>query len=167
MHISTFVYLQVNNTGVTLVGIANNPSGETFGYFGYAIDSTNGTRLVVGAYGNDVGASTRGGFAYLFAVDAGGGTVVQTCALTRAIPANEDYFGISAGIARRWLVVGPSGFDAEFANQGAVDLYQVISACSGGGFPFQSHQAVDASQPILRCSLSLSGIALIFPIADK
>ena len=119
---------------MTPVGSANNPSAVSFGYFGNAIDSTNGTRLIAGAYGNDVGASARAGGAYLFTVDPEGGAVDQTCALTSATPPSDhENFGGSVGIAGRWMVIGISGFDGEFGNQGAVDLYQVISTCGERG----------------------------------
>lgn len=114
---------QVNDTGVTLIGNVTDPNAG-IGFFVSAIDSTNGTRLIVGASRNSVGPLYNAGVAYFFAVDTVEGTLNQTCGLTRMSPSSHEMFGASVGISGRWLVVGAPEFDGE-AGQGAVDLYKV------------------------------------------
>ena len=116
--------LQANDTGVTLVGSMTNPTDNNFGYFGSAIDSINGTFLVAGASGNDVGPFSGAGVAYMIAVDADG-TLNQTCVLSHPDPKDSASFGDNVAVAGPWLVISTRGYDGEFSNQGAVALYKV------------------------------------------
>ena len=124
MLVCHFHISQANDTGVVLVGTITNPTGQSSGYFGSAIDSVDGTLLVAGAYKNDVGSVFRAGDAYLFAVDPLGSTLDQTCALTHTDPTFTASFGASVAVAGSWLVISTPSYDGVL-RQDAVDLYKV------------------------------------------
>ena len=116
---------QANGTGVTLVGRMTNPTGNDFSYFGSAIDSINGTLLIAGALGNNVGPFTGAGDAYMIAVDSDRGSLNQTCVLSHPDPQVFASFGGNVAIAGPWLVISTRSYNGEYDKQGAVDLYKV------------------------------------------
>ena len=73
--------------------------------FGYSV-AISGTRVVVGANGDDTGASDAGS-AYVY--DLSGGTpTVPVATLNNPGPAASDYFGNSVAISGTRVVVGAS-----------------------------------------------------------
>ncbi|MCA9961979.1 MAG: DUF11 domain-containing protein, partial [Anaerolineales bacterium] len=91
---------------------ASDPAG--WDQFGYSI-YLDGSRMVIGAPGDDDGAANAGS-AYIFA-DSGGWT--QQAKVTAADPAAQDGFGQAVGLDGDRIVIGTPTKDSDVANSGA------------------------------------------------
>lgn len=102
-----------------------NPSPVAFDYFGHAV-AISGTRLVVGAYGDDTGA-TNAGSAYLYDL-AGAVPAVPTAILNQPSPASDDPFGSAVAVAGSLVAVGFHQSDAGATDSGSVHVYDLAGA---------------------------------------
>ena len=106
-------YVFHSTTGA-LVATLENPALGSGDYFGCSV-AVSGSSVVVGAYGDDTGA-TDAGAAYVF--DAATGTLLRT--LNNPAPAQYDNFGNSVAVSGSTVVVGAYGsayiFDAITGN---------------------------------------------------
>ena len=102
-----------------------NPSPVGSGYFGGAV-AISGARLVVGAYGNDIGANSAGS-AYVY--DLSGATPeVPVLTLTNPQPADTDFFGDAGAIHGTRIVIGASPDNAGIENAASAYVYELTSA---------------------------------------
>ena len=81
--------------------------------------------MVVGAYGDDTGA-TNGGSAYVYDVSSVTPTV-PVATLNNPGPAEDDNFGISVAISGTRVVVGNYGEDTGVDNSGNVYVFDLSS----------------------------------------
>jgi hypothetical protein len=81
--------------------------GATSDFFGQSV-AVSGDTAVVGALGDDIGANTDQGSAYVFVKPSGGwsGTLTQTAKLTASDGAMNNIFGYSVAISGDTVVVG-------------------------------------------------------------
>ncbi len=98
-----------------------NPAPAANDYFGYAVAAVDGN-ILVGAYGDDTGASNAG-IAYLFDGNTGGLLHV----LNNPTPASNDWFGISVGGVGSMAVVGARRDDAGATDSGAAYLFDATT----------------------------------------
>jgi hypothetical protein len=91
-------------TGNLLRTLAN-PTPASNDYFGYAA-AISGNSVIVGAYGDDTGATDTGA-AYIF--DATTGNLLST--LVKPTPATAAYFGNSVAVCGNCVVVGAMYYD--------------------------------------------------------
>lgn len=97
-------------------GLAND-------FFGYSVDISNTNNLVVGAYGDNIGANTDQGSAYVYQGSAGLGGYIWAlqAKLTASDGAALDYFGSSVSIYNNNIVIGAYGDDVGVnTDQGSV-----------------------------------------------
>jgi hypothetical protein len=107
------------------VATLNNPSPGTTDWFGYSV-AISGTRVVVGAYQDDTGA-TDAGSAYVYDL-ASATPTVPVATLNNPSPAAYDYFGSSVSISGTRVVVGTPGDDTVATGAGRSYVYDLASA---------------------------------------
>ncbi|MEY2407458.1 MAG: hypothetical protein QOF48_128 [Verrucomicrobiota bacterium] len=93
--------------------------------FGISV-SVSGTRLVVGAYWNDTGASNAGS-AYVYDL-ASATPALPILVLTNPSPALDDWFGFAVSISGTRVVVGAHQDDRGAFNAGMAYVYDLASA---------------------------------------
>jgi len=98
-----------------------NPTPAADGYFGYSV-AVSGSTVVVGAYGDDTGASDAGA-AYVF--DAASGNLLRT--LDNPTPAASDWFGWSVAVSGSTVVVGAYQDDAGATDAGSAHVFDAVS----------------------------------------
>lgn len=103
-----------------------NPNPASSSYFGYAV-AVSGTRIVVGAIGDDLGALDAGR-AYVF--DVGTATpTVPIATLNNPAPTQSDQFGWAVAISGTRVMVGARANDTPtIMDAGSVYVYDLASA---------------------------------------
>jgi hypothetical protein len=112
-----------STTGV-LLWVIPNPGPAASDFFGYSV-SISGTRIVVGAYADDIGASNAGS-AYVYDLSSGTPTV-PFITLDNPSPEVDDYFGQSVTISGTRVVVGAYKDDTGAVDAGSAYVYDVSS----------------------------------------
>jgi hypothetical protein len=120
-----YVYDLSSGAPTMPVATLNNPSPEALDHFGRSV-SISGTRIVVGAYRDNTGASEAGS-AYVYDMSSGTPNV-PVATVNNPSPAADDYFGYSVAISGSQVVVGAYGDDTGAAGAGRAYIYDVISA---------------------------------------
>ena len=121
---SAYVYDLNSGTPSVPVATLNNPSPAEEDLFGYPV-AISGTRVLVGAYQDDTGA-TDAGSVYVYDLSSGTPSV-PVLTLNNPGPAELDNFGISAAISGTRVVVGAGGDDTGTIDAGSVYVYDVSS----------------------------------------
>jgi hypothetical protein len=101
-----------------------NPGPGAGGNFGFSV-AISGSRVVVGAYLDDTGA-TNAGSAYVYDLSSVTPTV-PVATLNNPSPAANDYFGGSTSISGMRVVVGSQGDDAGAGDAGSAYVYDLSS----------------------------------------
>ena len=103
-------------------------------YFGHSV-AVSGDVVVVGAYGDDIGANLGQGSAYVFVKPPGGWatTSAYTAKLTASDGAAGDGFGVSVAVSGGVVVVGAYGDDIG-ANDAQGSAYVYLSAEVAAGW---------------------------------
>jgi hypothetical protein len=122
---SVYVYDLSSGTPTVPVATLSNPSPAVADRFGNSV-AISGTRVVVGAYGDDTGA-TDAGRAYVYDLSSGTPTV-PVATLNNPSPAGYDNFGCSVAISGMRVVVGACLDDTGANNAGSAYVYDL----SGG-----------------------------------
>jgi hypothetical protein len=100
-----------------------NPTPTASDWFGVSVTAMGTGRVVIGATGDDLGA-TDAGAAYLFSTN---GTLLTT--FTNPGPALSDSFGVSvAAVGTDRVLIGADGDDAGATNAGAAYLFNTNGA---------------------------------------
>ena len=121
---SAYVYDLSSGTPAVPIATLNNPGPAVEDYFAYSV-AVEGTRVVVGAYLDDTGA-TDAGSAYVY--DLGSGTPTMPVAmLNNPGPAVGDSFGYSVAISGTRVVIGADGDDTGATNAGSAYVYDLSS----------------------------------------
>lgn len=107
--------------------LLQNPEPMGGDYFGFSV-AISGTRVVVGAIGNDTGVDNAG-TAYVFELNSGTPTV-PVATLTNPTPSVGDYVGSSVAISGSLVVVGASLDDTSGTDSGCAYVYNL-----DGGIP--------------------------------
>ncbi len=102
-----------------------NPTPANEDYFGYSV-ALSGHYLVVGAYGDDTGASNAGS-AYVYDLSSATPTT-PIATLNSPTLARDDYFGYSVAVSGNQVVVGAIRDDTRGYDAGAVYVYDLGSA---------------------------------------
>ncbi len=123
---SAYVYDLAGATPTVPVATLNNPGPAAFDYFGISV-AISGTRVVVGAYGDDPGASDAAGSAYVYDL-AGATPTVPVATLNNPGPAAFDYFGWSVAISGTRVVVGAHQNDTGPTDAGSAYVYDLAGA---------------------------------------
>ena len=126
---SAYVYDLSSGTPTVPVAMLRNPSPAANDYFGYSV-AISGTRVVIGAYQDDTGA-TNAGSAYVYDLNSGAPTVPMTV-LNNPSPAANDYFGWSVAISGTRVVVGAYGDDTGATDGGSAYVYDLSSGTPTG-----------------------------------
>ena len=122
---SAYIYDLSSGTPTVPVATLNNPDPAALDNFGYSV-AISGTRVVVGAYADDTGA-TDAGSAYVY--DLSGGTpTVPVVTLNNPGPAVGDFFGTSVAISGTRVVVGAYADDTGATDAGSAYVFDL----SGG-----------------------------------
>jgi hypothetical protein len=95
----------------------NNHTPADFDFFGDSV-SISGDKMLIGANGDDTGA-TNAGSAYLY--DAATGALLQT--FNNPMPAESDYFGSSVSISDDKVLIGALHDDTGAASAGSAYLF--------------------------------------------
>jgi FG-GAP repeat len=119
-----YLYDLSSSTPTVPIATLNNPTPAAEDQFGNTV-TISGTRVVVGAWGDDTGA-TNAGTAYVYDLSSGTPTV-PVVTLSNPSPASGDGFGCSVAISGTRVVVGASGDDTEGANAGSAYVYDLGS----------------------------------------
>lgn len=114
-----------DSTSGALLHVLTNPSPNSGDNFGNAV-AIDGTRVVVGAYLDDTGA-TDSGMAYVYDL-AGASPTVPIFTLNNPTPAATDYFGYSVSISGTRVAVGVHRDDTAATDAGAVYVYDLGGA---------------------------------------
>ena len=114
-----------NSTTGALLHVIPNPSPAFYDNFGNSV-AISGSRLVVGASGDDTGAGNAG-VAYVFDL-ASGTPTVPVVTLNNPAPASLDFFGHAVAISGTRVVVGAYRDDAGANDAGSVYVYDIGTA---------------------------------------
>ncbi len=121
---SAYVYDLSSGTPTVPVLTLNNPGPAANDEFGVSV-AISGTRVVVGAFFDDTGASNAGS---VYVYDLGSGTpTVPVLTLNNPGPAVGDEFGISVAISGTMVVVGALFDDTGASNAGSAYVYDLGS----------------------------------------
>jgi WD40 repeat protein len=120
-----YVYDVAGATPTVPIITLNNPTPATSDFLGKAI-AISGTRVVVGAYGDDTGALDAGS-AYGYNI-AGATPTIPIATLNHPGPGTEDRFGLSVAVSGKRMAVGAPFSDIGATNAGSVHVYDLASA---------------------------------------
>ena len=120
-----YLYDLAAATPTVPVATLNNPSPSETDYFGVSV-AMSGTRVVVGAYGSDVGAAAAGS-AYVYDL-ASATPTVPVITFHNPSPAEVDAFGRSVAMSGTRVVVGAYGDNTGAENAGSAYVYDLASA---------------------------------------
>lgn len=115
------VYDLSSLTPTTPIVTLLSPTPSIAGYFGLSV-AASGTRVVVGAYLEDTGASDAGS-AYVFDLNVSLTTPIAT--LNNPAPSANDLFGYSVAASGDYIIVGALLDDAAADNAGAAYVYDL------------------------------------------
>jgi hypothetical protein len=108
------------STNGTLLTTFTNPTPEVNDFFGATVAAVGPNRVLIGASGDDTGASSAGA-AYLFSTD---GTLLTT--FTNPTPEDEDFFGVAvAAVGAGGVLIGAYRDDTGASSAGAAYLFQL------------------------------------------
>jgi hypothetical protein len=122
---SAYVYNLSSGTPTVPIATLNNPGPATGDVFGSSV-AISGTRVVVGAPGDDTGALDAGS-AYVYDLSSGTPTV-PVATLNNSGPPAADLFGSSVGISGTLVVVGAPFDDTVGTNEGSAYVYDLSRA---------------------------------------
>ncbi len=127
-------------------------------FYGYSVD-TDGHTMVVGAYGDDVGANFAGSAA-VFSIDGSSTQFVAT--LRHATPHSSDLFGRAVAVDGSTIAIGSETRDVQGLNgAGEVSLFSK----SASGAPWQLTATLNAPNPTesgrFGASVALRGDVLV------
>ena len=106
------------------VATLNNPELAASDFFGFSV-AISGTRVVIGAYLDDTGA-TGAGSAYVY--DLSGGTpTVPMATLNNPDPSVNDQFGTRVAVSGDLVVVGAYADDTGASDAGSAYVYDLSS----------------------------------------
>lgn len=139
--------------------------GVDFDYFGTSVDiSDNGTKMIVGAYGDDIGVNTNQGSAYVYT--RSGNVWSLQAKLTASDGSTGDSFGYSVSINGNFAAIG-AYLDDEGVNtdQGSVYIFYEFTNAGGWASGQAHNQKILAgdgeANDFYGVSVSLSGIHLL------
>jgi drug/metabolite transporter superfamily protein YnfA len=124
---SAYVFDLTSGTPSLPVIALTNPVPAQTDYFGFTV-AVSDSRVVVGAYQNDTGASNAG-IAYVYHL-ASATPMIPEFTLTNPSPAANDNFGGRVAISGQWVVVSANGKDIGTADAGAAYVYDLGSPSS-------------------------------------
>lgn len=119
-----FIYDLGTTSPTKPIAILNNPSPVNRDFFGWSV-AISGTRVVVGAYGDDTG-ELNSGIAYAYDL-ARATPTTPLLVMTNPTPAASDQFGYSVGISGTRVVVGSLFDDTGANNAGSVYVYDLAT----------------------------------------
>jgi hypothetical protein len=119
---SVYVYELTNPTPKVPVHIVHNPEPSAGDSFGVAV-SISGSRMVIGTYADDTGA-TDAGSAYVYDL-LNPTPTVPVATFNNPGPADSDNFGLSVAISSTRIVVGAYGDDTSASGAGSAYVYEV------------------------------------------
>jgi hypothetical protein len=122
---SAYIYNLADPSPTVPVATLNNPGPAANDQFGRAL-SISGTRVVIGAYLDDTGA-TDAGSAYLYDI-ASTTPAVPTATLNNPGPALNDNFGRHLAISGTRVVIGANANDTGAVNAGSAYVYDLAGA---------------------------------------
>jgi hypothetical protein len=102
-----------------------NPSPAAGDRFGSSV-AIHGTRVVVGARGDEAGAPSAGS-AYVYDI-AGATPMLPVVTLHNPTPAQNDLFGVAVAISGTRVLIGASGDDTAATDAGSAYLYELTSS---------------------------------------
>ena len=106
------------DTSGALLTTFTNPTPAIADNFGIAVTAVGANRVLIGAWGDDTGASDAGA-AYLFSTN---GALLTT--FTNPFPAYRDYFGCAvAALGSDWVLIGAYRDDTGAIDAGAAYLF--------------------------------------------
>lgn len=122
---SAYIYSLTSLTPTTPIATLNNPTPLSSAWFGSSV-AISGSRVVVGASGNDVGAAAFAGQAFIY--DAASPTpaaIVHT--INNPAAAAFDSFGASVSISGTRVVIGANHDDTNGTDSGSAYVYEIAS----------------------------------------
>jgi len=122
---SAYVYNLAGGTPTVPIATLTNPSPVNQDYFGQSV-AISGTRVVVGAPGDDTGF-TDAGSAYVYDLSSGTPTV-PIVTLPNPSPDASDAFGNAVAISNARVVVAAYQDDTTTLNAGTVYVYDIAGA---------------------------------------
>ena len=140
-----------NRTTGAMVATLRNPTPSFQDYFGSSV-AISGNTVVVGAYGDDTGA-TDAGAAYVF--DATTGDFLHT--LANPTPGAGDHFGSSVAVSGNAVVVGAYGDDTGATDAGAAYVFDAAT----GDFLRTLANPMPAAGDSFGSSVAVSGNAVV------
>ncbi len=114
-----------DSTTGALLHVLANPSPANGDQFGISV-AISGTRVVVGAFRDDTGA-TDSGCAYVYDL-ANATPEVPVATIPNPRPATGDFFGLSVGISGTRVVIGASQDNTSATFAGSAYVYELSSA---------------------------------------
>ena len=123
---SVYVYNLSSGTPTVPVFNLKNPSPATDDSFGWSV-AMSGSKVVVGVFGDDIGAAFDAGSAYVFDLSSGTPTV-PVAMLSSPVPDAGANFGNSVAMSGSLVVVGAYDYDAATPLEGRAYVFDLNSA---------------------------------------
>ena len=117
---SAYVFDLSSGTPAVPVAALDNPAPAADDGFGYSV-AISGTKVFVGAPGNDTGAANAGS-AYLYDISSGT-PAVPVAVFDNPNPTLDDFFGHAVAVSDGWLVAGAYQDDAGDRDAGCAYVY--------------------------------------------
>jgi hypothetical protein len=121
---SAYVYDLASATPTVPIATLTNPSPAASDYFGFSV-AASGTRIIVGAYGDNTGA-TDAGSAYAYDL-ASATSTLPVATLAKPSPAMGDQFGFSVAVSGARIVIGAPNDSTGAMWAGSAYVYDLAS----------------------------------------
>ena len=148
---SAYVYDLAGATPTVPVTTLNNPSPAAGDQFGCSV-AISGSRVVVGAYADDAGATDAGS---IYVYDVASATPAFPATLNNPAPAAGDFFGWSVAISGTRVVVGAPWDDAVAGDAGSAYVYDLAGATPT--FPITFNNTSSSYRLFFGASVAISG----------
>ena len=123
---AVYVYDLSGPSPLTPVATLMNPTPYRNDHFGIAV-AISGTRIIVGAYGDNTAGWIQSGSAYVYDL-ASATPTIPIAVLSNPSPANNDNFGKSVGISGTRVVIGVHADDTGATDSGIAYVYDIVSS---------------------------------------
>ncbi len=152
---SAYVYDLSSGTPAVPVAVLDNPAPATDDLFGISV-AISGTKVAVGANGNDVNAANNAGSVYIYEIPSTSPVAI----LNNPSPTADDFFGQAVGISGSRIIVG-----SPFDNTGARDAGRAYAYNLASGTPTTPVLALNNPDPepedYFGFSVAISGTRLV------
>lgn len=122
---SAYVFNLSGSNPAVPVAILDNPAPAALDQFGLSV-AISGTRVAIGAPGNDVNSANNAGSIYVYDISSGT-PAVPVAVINNPVPAADDEFGRAVGISGQRVIAGSPYSDLGARDGGRAYVFDLAS----------------------------------------